>query len=51
MTTFAKKSDIRISGPGIVAVVGAGLIGCSWAIVFARAGWQVIVQDINLATL
>jgi len=28
MTTFAKKSDIRISGPGIVAVVGAGLIGC-----------------------
>ena len=51
MTTFAKKSDIRVSGRGIVAVVGAGLIGCSWAIVFARAGWQVIVQDINLATL
>ena len=51
MTTFAKKSDIRVSGPGIVAVVGAGLIGCSWAIVFARAGWQVIVQDINLTTL
>ena len=28
-----------------VGIVGAGLIGCSWANVFARAGWQVQVWD------
>ena len=30
---------------GTVAIVGAGLIGRSWANVFARAGWQVRVWD------
>ncbi len=29
----------------IVAIIGAGLIGRSWANVFARAGWQVQVWD------
>ena len=28
-----------------VAIVGAGLIGRSWAIVFARRGWEVRVTD------
>ncbi len=28
-----------------VAIVGAGLIGRSWAIVFARAGWSVVLYD------
>jgi len=28
-------------------IVGAGLIGRSWANVFARAGWQVLVWDPN----
>src|SRR5690348_8827732 len=28
-----------------VAVVGAGLIGRSWSIVFARAGWDVALYD------
>ncbi|PVE20733.1 3-hydroxyacyl-CoA dehydrogenase [Microvirga sp. KLBC 81] len=28
-----------------VAIIGAGLIGRSWAIVFARAGWDVRVTD------
>ena len=28
-----------------VAIVGAGLIGCSWANVFARSGWKVKVWD------
>src|ERR1700687_6184100 len=28
-----------------IAVVGAGLIGRSWAIVFARAGWDVALYD------
>ncbi len=27
------------------AMIGAGLIGRSWAIVFARAGWDVAIQD------
>ena len=26
-------------------IIGAGLIGCSWAHVFARAGWHVLVWD------
>jgi L-gulonate 3-dehydrogenase len=34
-----------------VAVVGAGLIGRSWAIVFARAGWEVRITDPNESTL
>jgi len=29
----------------IVGVIGAGLIGRSWAMVFARAGWRVKVTD------
>ena len=28
-----------------VAIIGAGLIGCGWAIVFARAGWGVSLYD------
>ncbi|MEO8345983.1 MAG: 3-hydroxyacyl-CoA dehydrogenase [Betaproteobacteria bacterium] len=34
-----------------VAVIGAGLIGRAWAMVFARAGWQVRVNDNAQATL
>ncbi|HZW47444.1 MAG TPA: 3-hydroxyacyl-CoA dehydrogenase [Microvirga sp.] len=34
-----------------VAIVGAGLIGRSWAIVFARAGWDVRVTDPSSETL
>jgi L-gulonate 3-dehydrogenase len=30
-------------------IVGAGLIGCSWAHVFARAGWHVRVWDPSAA--
>ncbi|MBV8824631.1 MAG: 3-hydroxyacyl-CoA dehydrogenase, partial [Hyphomicrobiales bacterium] len=28
-----------------VAVIGAGLIGRAWAMVFARAGWEVALYD------
>ena len=28
-----------------VGIVGAGLIGRAWAIVFARAGWDVALYD------
>jgi len=34
-----------------VAIVGAGLIGRSWAIVFARAGWDVRITDPDAGTL
>ena len=34
-----------------VAIIGAGLIGRSWAIVFARAGWEVRVTDPEPRTL
>jgi 3-hydroxyacyl-CoA dehydrogenase len=34
-----------------VAVIGAGLIGRAWAMVFARAGWSVAVTDSNAAAL
>lgn len=33
------------------AIIGAGLIGRSWAIVFARAGWDVRITDPDPETL
>jgi len=36
---------------GAVAVVGAGLIGRAWAIVFARAGHSVRLHDADAATM
>ena len=35
----------------IAGVVGAGLVGAGWAIVFARAGWQVRVFDAEAKVL
>ena len=34
-----------------VAVIGAGLVGRAWAMVFARAGWRVRVHDRDAAQL
>lgn len=34
-----------------VAIIGTGLIGRSWAIVFAAAGWQVRLADASAAAL
>ncbi|MGE6605319.1 3-hydroxyacyl-CoA dehydrogenase [Halomonas sp. NPDC076908] len=34
-----------------IGVVGAGLIGRAWAIVFARAGFKVSVYDVNTTAL
>jgi 3-hydroxyacyl-CoA dehydrogenase len=34
-----------------VAIVGAGLIGQGWAIVFARAGWHARLYDVDAARL
>ena len=39
-----------MAGRGI-AVVGAGLIGCAWAMVFSRAGWNVALYDTVPAAL
>lgn len=36
---------------GTVAIVGVGLIGRAWAMVFARAGWTVRLTDPHAATL
>jgi len=36
---------------GVAAIIGAGLIGRSWAIVFARAGWSVNLFDAAPAAL
>ena len=30
-----------------VAMIGAGLIGTGWAVVFARAGWEVTLYDVK----
>src|ERR1700724_2279005 len=35
----------RRIGMAKVAVIGAGLIGRAWAMVFARAGWDVALYD------
>lgn len=34
-----------------IAIIGAGLIGCSWATVFARAGHQVVLYDTDRTKL
>ncbi|WP_225765422.1 3-hydroxyacyl-CoA dehydrogenase [Inquilinus sp. Marseille-Q2685] len=34
-----------------IAIIGTGLIGRSWAIVFAAAGWQVRLTDASAAAL
>ncbi len=33
-----------------VALVGAGVVGSSWSLVFARAGFEVAVYDVDLAS-
>ncbi len=30
-----------------IALIGSGLIGCGWAVVFSRAGWDVSLHDIK----
>jgi dihydrofolate synthase/folylpolyglutamate synthase len=36
---------------GTAAIIGAGLIGRAWAMVFARAGWDVRLHDSEAAQL
>ncbi|MGE8591233.1 MAG: 3-hydroxyacyl-CoA dehydrogenase NAD-binding domain-containing protein, partial [Alcaligenes sp.] len=38
-------------GAHTAAIIGTGLIGQGWAIVFARQGWQVRLHDVNATML
>jgi len=44
-------AEVGGAGRSCVAVVGAGSIGVAWALVFARAGHPVVVQDPDPARL
>ena len=33
-----------------IALVGAGVVGSSWSVVFARAGFEVAVYDADAAS-
>ena len=41
-------ADLR---PGRVAIIGAGLIGRAWAMIFARAGWEAVLYDTDATAL
>jgi 3-hydroxyacyl-CoA dehydrogenase len=45
------KSAVDVLGGDAVAVIGAGLVGMGWAVVFARAGINVRMYDTNEAVL
>ena len=53
MNKTDEKQNVAGTGgsSGSVAIVGAGLIGRGWAIVFARAGWQVKLHDLHVGAL
>jgi len=36
---------------GAIACVGAGLVGCAWAVVFAKAGFRVSMHDSDASVL
>ena len=41
----------ELVAPGKVAIIGAGLIGRAWAMIFARAGWEAVLYDTDQAAL
>lgn len=43
--------DLPGTGRRCAAIIGTGLIGQGWAIVFARKGWDVRLYDVNAAML
>jgi L-gulonate 3-dehydrogenase len=42
---------MTVGAENIVAIIGAGLIGRAWSVVFSRAGWQVRLTDPHAPTL
>ncbi|MGH1419138.1 MAG: 3-hydroxyacyl-CoA dehydrogenase [Hyphomicrobiaceae bacterium] len=45
------ENDPTNSHTQSVAIIGSGLIGLGWAIVFSRAGWQVKLYDLKAEAL
>jgi len=41
INVFMFQKSLRMSGKGIVGIVGSGLIGKSWAMIFASVGYEV----------
>lgn len=48
---MSTSENVLVTRRGPVAVVGAGLIGRAWAIVFARAGHPVRLHDADAVTM
>jgi L-gulonate 3-dehydrogenase len=46
-----KEDAIDMTGKTRIGIVGAGLIGRAWAIVFARAGHRVMLYDVDASAL
>lgn len=44
---FIKQTIYLTSRMGKVGIVGSGLIGRSWAMIFASAGFEVVLFDIQ----
>ena len=53
MNEADNNSNVTAHDPAhmTVAIIGAGLIGRGWAIVFARAGWPVKMYDLDVSAL
>lgn len=51
MTEASARGRTTALGDRRAALVGAGLVGASWAVVFARAGWSVRLFDAASAQL
>lgn len=51
MTVEHTSMSTSVSNNNSVSVIGAGLIGRGWAIVFARAGWHVKLYDLRASVL
>lgn len=51
MATSSNSGSAQAAGGRTAAIVGAGLIGQAWAIVFARSGWRVKVYDADALRL
>ncbi len=50
-STLIAPKTARHNAQRAVAIIGAGLIGRGWAIVFARAGWSVKLYDLHITAL
>ncbi len=43
---ITRKHDTKIQDNGqVVAVIGSGIVGKSWAIIFSRSGYRVRLYD------